>query len=313
MLPFSLVVLTYNEEQNLEECLRSVQPCAGEMYIVDSGSTDRTLEIARQYGAQIVPHAFETHARQWDWALEHLPLNYEWVLGLDADQRVTPELAAELSKLFTTERASLDMVNGFFIKRRQVFRGTWIRHGGYYPKYLLKLFRRSSVYLDENDLIDHHFYVRGNTAKLENDLIEANRKEDDIAFWIDKHNRYAARHAREEWNKREQIASSPIRARLLGNPDERVVWLKRVWFRMPLYVRPVTYFLFRYFLRLGFLDGKQGFIFHFMQAFWYRLLVDIHLDTLQTIEREQPHVEVSAPDEKSPPRPLQQQSKPFVH
>jgi hypothetical protein len=201
-------------------------------------------------------------------------------LGLDADQRVTAELQDELRHVFTHRRAELEAIDGCFVKRRQVFRGQWIQRGGYYPKYLLKLFRRNKVRLDERDLMDHHFYVGGSTLNLKSDIIEANRKEDDIAFWIDKHNRYAPRHAREEFLRRTDQQAWLIRPALFGNPDQRVVWLKQRWYHLPLYIRPAMYFIYRYVLLLGFLDGKQGFVFHFLQSFWYRLLVDIHLDDL---------------------------------
>jgi glycosyltransferase involved in cell wall biosynthesis len=279
-IPISAIILTYNEEQNLPDCLRSLHGWIDQILIVDSGSTDRTLEIAQHFRADISQHSFETHARQWAWALQHLPIRHDWVLGLDADQRVTGALRAELGTYFGQQAAQLADIAGIYIKRRQIFRGAWIRHGGYYPKYLLKLFRRDQVFLDEQDLMDHHFYVRGKTLRLHHDLVEDNQKEHSIAFWIEKHNRYAVLHAQEELKRRRAQHTWPLRAALLGNPDQRVVWLKQRWDALPLYVRPFLYFFGRYVILLGLLDGKQGFIFHFLQAFWYRLLVDIHLDEL---------------------------------
>jgi glycosyltransferase involved in cell wall biosynthesis len=280
-VPITAIVLTHNEEANLEPCLASLAGWVGEVWVVDSGSTDGTLGIAERFGARVAHHPFETHARQWKWALESLPAAHAWVLGLDADQRVTPELARELAERFATTDGPAG-IDGMFVKRRQIFRGKWIRHGGYYPKYLLKLFRRGAVAFDEADLMDHHFYVAGPTARLRHDIVEDNRKERDIAFWIDKHNRYARLHAREERLRRGGAAWA-LEPRLTGNPDQRVAWLKQRWYRMPLFVRPALYFVLRYFFQLGFLDGKQGFVFHFLHAFWYRLLVDIHLDTAEEI------------------------------
>jgi glycosyltransferase involved in cell wall biosynthesis len=268
-------VLTFNESENLEPCLRSVRDWATEVFVVDSGSTDDTKSIARGFGAFIYEHPFESHSRQWDWALRNLPLRGEWVLGLDADQRVSPELAVEIQGI---AGARFGEVQGVFIKRRQIFQGQWIRHGGYYPKYLLKMFRPGAVRIDENDLVDHHFHVNGPVVKFDCDLIEANRKEDDIGFWIEKHNRYARKLAIEELQRRRGLREDSIRGDWLGNPDQRTLEMKKLWLRMPLYVRPFLYFFYRYFLQLGFLDGKEGAIFHFMHAFWFRLLVDIHLD-----------------------------------
>lgn len=274
----TVVVLTFNEERNLKACLDSVQGWATRVVVVDSGSTDATVSIARAAGADVETHQFETHARQWQWALAHLPLETDWVLGLDADQRVTRELREEIQRLLTSDT----IAHGAFVRRRQVFRGKWIRYGGYYPKYLLKLFRRSSVSVDENDLVDHHFVVDGPTINLQSDIIEDNRNEAEIAVWTAKHNRYAVLQARQELSSAEAGVGA---AAILGSPDQRIRWLKQRWARLPLFVRPCLYVFYRYVLRLGFLDGKQGFIFHVLQAFWYRLLVDINIDELRASQK----------------------------
>jgi glycosyltransferase involved in cell wall biosynthesis len=283
--PITAIIPTYNEEANLRACLQSLSGWIGEIIVVDSGSTDATTAIAEQYGALVVRHPFETHARQWAWALENLPCSHDWILGLDADQRVTPELRAEIVRLFTEDAATLPLTDGFYVKRRQIFRGRWIRHGGYYPKYLLKLVRRQRVCIDSNDFLDHHFHIRGRTAKLRNDLIEENRKEDNIEFWIEKHVRYATLLAREERARRVDDAA-PISPSLRGNPDQRALWQKRLWWTLPRYARPFLYFAYRYFVRLGFLDGREGLIFHFLHACWFRLLVDIKLGEMRAAVAE---------------------------
>ena len=277
----AVVVLTWNEEVNLVECLASVRDLKIALFVVDSGSTDSTRAIAESFGATILEHSFESHARQWDWALRALPPEFDWVLALDADQRLSEGLAAEINDLF--KRATPEDINGFYLNRRQIFRGKWIRHGGYYPKFLLKLFRRNAVRFDPNDLVDHHFYISGRTESLRNDLIEDNRKENNITFWIEKHNRYASLLASEERRRRIDPAA-PINATLLGSPDARTLALKRYWRGLPLYVRPFLYFLYRYFIRFGWMDGKEGFQFHFLHALWFRLLIDIKVDELRTSE-----------------------------
>jgi glycosyltransferase involved in cell wall biosynthesis len=274
--PLSVVVLTYNEELNLEACLESVASWASALFVVDSGSTDRTVEIASRFGACVVTHAFQTHARQWQWALSEVPIPTDWVLGLDADQRLTSELQSEIQRALADPAAAT--VNGYYISRRQVFRGRWIRHGGYYPKYLLKLFRRQHVTIDPSDLVDHHFHVDGPTGRLKGDLIEDNRNELAIAEWTAKHNRYAVLQAKQELAAAVGHVSFSA---AFGTPDERTRWLKQVWSHLPLFVRPCGYAVYRYVFRLGFLDGKEGFIFHVLQAFWYRLLVDINRDELE--------------------------------
>lgn len=273
-LSISVVVLTMNEERNLGACLASVAGWAREVFVVDSGSTDRTVAIAREHGATVVPHAFSSHAAQWRWALDALPVTGDWVLGLDADQHVSPELRESIS---TTVADGRDDIQGFFLNRRQVFRGRWIRHGGYYPKYLLKLFRPAAVRLDEKERVDHHFYVGGRTGMLRGDLIEDNKNEADMSEWIAKHTRYARLQALQEL---ETLSQARTKGRWFGNPDERTARAKQLWASLPLYVRPLLYFFYRYVIRLGFLDGKQGFVFHFMQGLWYRLLVDINRDEI---------------------------------
>jgi glycosyltransferase involved in cell wall biosynthesis len=279
--PVTLMVLTFNEERNLRACLESVAGWAADIVVVDSGSTDGTVAIAAEYGARIARHPFETHARQWHWALETIPLTTAWVLALDADQSLMPELRDEI----TARLRDPGETAGFFLNRRQIFRGRWIRHGGYYPKYMLKLFRRDAVSVDETELVDHHFHVSGPTATLRFDMIEDNRNEESIAAWVEKHNRYAVLQARQDVLR--ASAEGPESAADGGlmapgdNPDGRTRRLKRVWGRLPLFVRPVLYVCYRYIFRLGFLDGKEGFIFHVLQGFWYRLLVDINTDELR--------------------------------
>src|SRR5947209_17994101 len=120
VIPLTFVVLTCNEERNLAACLKSVAGWVQEMFVVDSGSTDRTVEIARQFGATVMAHPFETHAKQWSWALRQLPPSADWILALDADQVVTAELRQELSELLLDEAALAGMAGGF-IKRRLIF------------------------------------------------------------------------------------------------------------------------------------------------------------------------------------------------
>jgi glycosyltransferase involved in cell wall biosynthesis len=274
----SLIVLTWNEEANLPQCLRSFAPLEVDMFVVDSGSTDGTKDEARRSGARIFEHPFETHALQWAWALENLPLRTDWVIALDADQSLTPELADELRSIFSNPVP--EEIQGFYTNRRQIFRGRWLKHGGYYPKYLLKIFRRNAVSFDRSDIAEHHFYVLVKTAKLRNDIVEDNKKENDITFWIQKHNRYATLVAAEEHQKRLHGATAPLRASAFGSPDARTLLKKRWWLGLPLYVRPILFFLYRYIVQFGWMDGKEGFLFHFLHALWFRILVDIKVEEL---------------------------------
>jgi glycosyltransferase involved in cell wall biosynthesis len=279
VIPLSVLVTTRNEEANVERCLRSVHGFADQIFVLDSESTDRTVEIAGRY-AEVHSLAYD-HSRiiPWifQWGLDNLPLRNDWVLILEADQAVTPALQAELAALLA--RPDEVREDGFYIRRRQIFRGHPIRFGGYGHKYLLKLFRRGRGELDPEEQ-DTRVYVRGMTARLRAPLEEWNRKEDAILFYLEKHLRYADAFAREELLRRQRQLRWKLAPRLFGTPDERTLWLKSLYYRLPLYVRPFLYFGFRYVILCGFLDGRQGFVFHFLQAFWFRLVVDIRLAEL---------------------------------
>jgi glycosyltransferase involved in cell wall biosynthesis len=275
-LALSAFILTRNEERNLEDCLKTLADWCTDIHLVDSYSTDRTLEIARRYGLHIHQHAFEGHTKQRTWALRNLPFQNEWVFALDADHRVTPELRYELQRVFARPPQDID---GFYVKRRQIFRGRWIRHGGFY-KYQLKIFKHSKAFLDDHEF-DYRFYVDGPTGKLRHDILEANQNEWQISFFIEKHNRFASELAVEEIQRKRGELNYLTKLTPFGNPDQRILWLKEQWNAMPLYFRPFALFFYRYFLQLGFLDGKEGFIFHFLQGLWFRLLLDIRREELE--------------------------------
>ncbi|MEW6367902.1 MAG: glycosyltransferase family 2 protein [Acidobacteriota bacterium] len=274
----AVVVTTRNEEGNVGKCLRSVSGWVDQVFVIDSENTDRTVEIAREYAEVVTLPYEEGKIIPWifQWGLEHLPFRNEWVLILEADQEVTPELRRELQTLLARKDIQ---ESGFYIRRKQMFRGKWIRHGGYGSKYLLKLFRRSVSRLDPEEE-DTRVYVDGRTAKLGAWLVEDNAKEREILFYLEKHIRYARAFAREEQRRRKSGMQFKTQPRFPGTPDQKVLWMKSIYYRLPLYIRPALYFFYRYFILLGFLDGKTGFVFHFLQSFWFRLVVDVRLEEL---------------------------------
>lgn len=269
----AVVILTFNEELNLPKCLESIKDLNAKVFIVDSFSTDGTEDIAKAYGAAFIANKFETHTKQWKFALTQLPEDIDWVLGLDADQTITAKLSLELIELFSSKEEIAS--SGFYIRRRNYFLEKWIRFGGYQNRYLLKLFKKDDVFLDESELMDHHFYVKGKTERLQSDMIENNLKED-LSFWKSKHVKYAKLQAQEEYEK---LLTNP--GRLFGNQDERRLFLKNMWNRMPLFVRPIIYFIYRYIFLGGFLDGYVGSKFHYLQAYWYRRTVDQNIFELR--------------------------------
>ena len=263
----SAIVLTFNEERNLPDCLASLTGWVSQVFVVDSGSTDRTVDIAREAGATVVQHPFEHYGAQRNWAIDHLPVESEWTLHIDADERITAELQASMTAALGREDAG---VSGYLVSRRTMFMGRWIRHGGHYPAWHLRLMRTGAGRCEDR-LYDQHFYVSGAVQKLQGDLIDTLTP--DIATFTARHLRWAALEAAEHDAPLE--AAGRIRGRLdSDNAIEQRRWLRDWYARLPLFVRPTAYFLYRYVVRLGFLDGRAGLVFHVLQGFWFRFLVD---------------------------------------
>jgi glycosyltransferase involved in cell wall biosynthesis len=272
---FSFIILTFNEEVHLPKLLESISGLNAAIHILDSGSTDNTLNIAEKYKAEVKTNAFENHPKQWDYAIKNFNIQTPWTIGLDADQVVTPELFLMLQN-FKSENYS--HLNGIYFNRKNYFKGTWIKYGGFYPKFLLKMFRTSVGYSDLNENMDHRFVVNGATQLWKNGhIIEENLKENKISFWIAKHNRYSDLTAEEEVERLNKLRNQTNQAKFWGNPDERNAWLKKLWWKLPLGLRPFIYFSYRIFIRLGILDGANGILFHFLQGFWFRLIVDVKI------------------------------------
>jgi len=275
---FSFIILTYNEEMHLPRLLNSIKDLGAAIFILDSGSTDNTIKIAEDFGAETKQHPFENHPRQWDYALKNFTITTPWVICLDADQIVTPELQARLLTFNSNDYAAID---GIYFNRKFIFKNQWIKHGGYYPFLMLKMFRYGVGYSDLNENMDHRFVVHGNTMVWKDGhIIEENLKENNIDFWISKHNRYSDLLAQEEVERMEGLRLQTIAPRFWGSPYERTAWLKRLWWKIPRHTRPYLYFIYRFVFKLGFLDGHSGRMFHFMQGFWFRKIVDIKIDEL---------------------------------
>lgn len=275
---FSFIILTYNEEMHLPRLLDSIKDLHATIYILDSGSTDATIGIAEKYGALVKTHPFENHPKQWDFALKNFEIQTPWIIGLDADQIVTPELYLML-KEFETEKYT--GINGIYFNRKNYFQGSWIRYGGYYPIYLLKMFRTGIGFSDLNENMDHRFIVSGKTVIWKKGhLLEENLKENDIHFWFKKHERYSDLIAHEEVERMRNLRSQSLKPNLLGNPDEKKAWLKRLWWKLPLGLRPYLYYGTRMFLQFGLLDNKTARHFHYLQGLWFRKLVDKKINIL---------------------------------
>jgi glycosyltransferase involved in cell wall biosynthesis len=287
MESLAVLILTGNEEKNISKCLASIAPLGAKTYIVDSLSEDRTVEIAESMGATVRKRAWTTYADQFNWGLDNAGIAEQWIMRMDADEEITSELASAICDFLENPPAD---VGGIYVRRRVYFMGQWIRHGGYYPTWLLRVFRNGQGRC-ETLFMDEHIVVRkGRTISIHQDIIDKNNK--DLTFWTDKHNKYASREVKDILNKelakRGQTENSEVmQASVTGRQDTARRWVKdKLYLRTPLFVRPFLYFVYRYFFRLGFLDGTRGLIFHFLQAFWYRFLVDAKLYEYRLQQRQ---------------------------
>lgn len=263
----SAIVLTYNEELHLARCLESLKDIASEIVVVDSSSTDGTKKIAERYGAKFIVHEYKNQADQFNWALENVPLSGEWVLRIDADEYLLPELAKEIEERLPAEPKE---ITGIYLRRRVIFMGKWIKHGGYYPTLILRLFRKGKGRSETREM-DEHIVVEGKTQTLKNDFVDENLQS--LSFWTAKHNDFSTREARERI--KEESEHAEIQEDPLGSQTERKRWWKEaVYMNLPLFWRAFGYFFYRYVIRLGFLDGKEGLIFHFLQGGWHQFLID---------------------------------------
>ncbi len=263
---------------HLPRLLSSIMGLEAPIFVLDSGSADKTVEIAESAGATVLQHKFENHPLQWDFALNSFNVETPWVIGLDADHVVTPDLRQQLADFKDDDYRN---INGIYFNRKNFFKGKWIKHGGYYPFYQLKMFRSGSGRSDLSENMDHRFVVPGNTVIWKRGyILEENLKENNIRFWIDKHNRYSDQLAVEEVERIRQLRTQTLKPHIWGSPDERRAWLKQLWWRLPRYVRPTLYFTYRMVFQLGVLDGRTGVIFHFLQGFWFRLIIDVKIDEI---------------------------------
>lgn len=266
-VPVSVIILTYNEEKNIEYCLKNVYDWSDEIYIVDSFSTDETLKIAKKYTDKIYQQKFENYSLQRNWALDNLPIETEWIMFLDADEYLMKELKNEIEMVLPNSQC-----DGYYIKFRFIFLGRWIKYGGYYPSWILRIFRKGKGQFSRE--VNERVYINGKTGFLNNDFIHHDRK--GLKDWLKKHIKYAEMEAELlSEQKGEAGEISFLRDYLKGTPDRKKKWLRdKVFNNSPLFVRAILFYIYRYFFRLGFLDGKEGFIFHFLHGLWFWFIVD---------------------------------------
>ena len=274
MKNISVLILTYNEELHIERCIKSLLSFAKDIFIVDSYSTDRTVEIAESLDAKVYKKKWPgNHAIQFQWGLDNCPIETKWVMKMDSDEYVLPELANEIQHKMS---AVDENISGIYIKRRVYFFNKWIKHGGYYPTWLLRIWQYDKGQMEQRWMDEHIKLSSGKTIQFEHDLVDDNKN--NLTWWTQKHNNYATREAVDLLNHIYNFKSyDEVVPDIRGTQEQKKRWLKIKYAKLPLFLRPIIYFHWRYFIKLGFLDGKQGLIWHFLQGFWYRFLVDVKI------------------------------------
>lgn len=280
MADITAIVLTRNEEQNLPDCLRSLEGFARRVVVVDSGSTDATCAIARRAGADVLEHPFETHARQFNWALDNAGVDTAWCLRLDADERLTPALCAELEALMAGH--ANDDVNGIVLQAWLYFMGRRLTHVKNMKRKLM-VFKTGLARVEDRHMDEHTRLLSGRSVDAKERFLHYDYK--DMTHYIAKLNWYAGREVRDYFDHLEgrgqndglDAVNSAVRSRKFG-----------VYYRMPMFLRCWMMFVYSYVFRLGFLDGREGFLYHYMYHRWYRTLVDAkiyeHIKTGKSFE-----------------------------
>lgn len=267
----SAIILTYNEEKHIARCINSLRGICEEIFVIDSFSQDRTIEIAKELGAKVYQHSFENQARQFNWAINNCSIASNWIWRVDADEYIEPALAEKV--VVSLPHVASD-VNGIYVNKKIVFMGRPLLHGGWYPAQQIKIIRKGYGASEDKWMDEHLIIFSGTTISIDGDQTDENLN--DLSWWTQKHNNYSSREAINmllmEYGMDNQ--NKEVQSKFWGTDAERKRWLKMKYIKVPLFLRPFINFIIRYILKAGFLDGKQGFIWYFLQGFWYRFLVD---------------------------------------
>ncbi|MDE1190774.1 MAG: glycosyltransferase family 2 protein [Arachidicoccus sp.] len=271
MPDISIIILTYNEELHIERCIRNAQKFSKEIFLVDSFSTDKTVEIAKRLGAKVFQNKWENnYAKQLNWGLENLPIHTEWVFRLDADEYLSDELIEEINRRLPIIS---DNVSGIVFERKMVFLGRMINKGNVKWN-MLRLFRYKKGFCEERWMDEHIVLTEGESIMWSGYFVDDNINP--LGWWIQKHNGYSIREAIDILNLEYHFlpeSDKQITGEMSKDADEKRKKKQR-YANMPLFWRCFYFFVYRYVFKLGFTEGKEGFLWHFLQGWWYRTLVD---------------------------------------
>ena len=279
MIDMTVIILTKNEEANIERCINSVKGWVKRIVVVDSGSTDKTIELAKQLGAEIFRHEpFVDYAKQFNWAIDNTNINTTWAFRFDADERVTPKLKAEI-----IEQCKLhhdDDVTGFMMRYKIFFLGKFLKHGGAYPFLKITIFRYGKGRFEDRAMGEHMLLSEGRCIDLKEDCEHYDFKS--LNAFIDKHNWYATREVDDYF----AVRSGRENATLDGRPEKAKKLRDGVYYRLPKYFRAKLYYWYKFYFKLGFLDGEAGRVWAFLQAYFYRFVVDAKIYEQELLKKQ---------------------------
>lgn len=267
MADVTAIILTRNEEVNLPACLASIQGFVRRAVVVDCGSTDKTVEIAKAAGADVLVHPFSYYAAQFNWGVEHANVETKWILRLDADERFTPAVCAAAERL--TAAHAEDDVNGIVMESDYYFLGRLLKHGGS-KKRKIMLYKRGLGQIEDRKRDAHTILYEGRTVAIAERFLHYDFK--DLTSYINRYNWYAIRELSD------YLAFESGEAKQDVNTDPRLMKTRKkkfgVYYKAPMFLRAWLWFVYNYYFRLGFLDGREGYIYHYFECYWYRFLVD---------------------------------------
>lgn len=273
------MILTHNESMHIQRSIESVKSIASEIFVIDSGSKDQTVKIAEENGAIVLHHPFVNYAKQFQWALDNAPITAKWTMRLDADEIIETDLQKEIQEKLHNLPSSVVGIN---LKRKHIFMDRWVKHGGRYPLVLLRIWRTGHGRIEDRWMDEHMVISGGETVTFNGGFADHNLN--DLTFFTDKHNKYATREAIDVLNQKLNLfprdealntESASFQASV-----KRIV-KEKVYNKIPFTLAALSYFLYRYIFQLGFLDGRSGLIYHFLQGYWYRFLVGAKIMELE--------------------------------
>lgn len=263
MADITAIILTKNEEINIADCIKSISTIVKRIIVIDSFSTDKTVEIAKLYGAEVYQHPFENYAKQYMYGVQVANINTMWTLRIDADERLTQDSSQELAVL-CDEHMNTD-VAGIVLRFKKNFLGRDLYHGGVYPWKKMNCYKTIMGSIEIRSMDEHIVLTSGRIVEMKHDCLHFDFK--DLEYFINKHNWYSSRETVDYFENLEK-------SKLRYNLDAKTRFKMNFYYKLPLGARAHIYYIYRYYIKLGFLDGNEGKIYTFLQAYWYRYLVD---------------------------------------